>query len=292
MTAARRLLIVFLVIASVPVRASARCEGAVVLGTFHDAYRATLNEHGSNQRNAAISLLFIAGGKDNVMFAQQVARSGVEVSAERLGEVLSDARQFASDTLSNGAVGDPEFRHGQNVQWLADIFIASGCQNSLATTSRTNVEITPSVPERKEAFQAPEAPSRSHLLIIGGVLVAGLLIAIAAYKVHNSFIMRRRRVERLPRVPIALPIQVSYAFPDGERRQVDVKAVDISVGGMKLSWSQPPGAGTEISVNFSEDAKPAQIMWSNSFYAGVMFSAPLSSDELNGFLAMSQPLPA
>ena len=64
------------------------------------------------------------------------------------------------------------------------------------------------------------------------------------------------------------------------------------MGGMKLNWSQPPGAGTEISVYVSEGTKPAQIMWSNSFYAGVMFSTPLSPEELSAFVAMSQPLPA
>lgn len=292
MTTILQYLIVFLVIASVPVRAAARCEGAVVLGAFHDAYRATLNERGPGRRHAAMSLLVIAGSQDEAAFARQVARSGVDVSEERLGEVLSDARQFATSALKKDIPADQDFRHGQNVQWLEDIFLASRCHNSLATTSRSNVEGTSRMSGRGDLSPASKLPVQSQLPFLAGFLVAAILIAVVVYKFNNSFTMRRMRVQRMPRVPVVLPLRAEYAFPDGEIRQIDVEAVDISQGGMKLSWSKPPGPGTHTTVYLFDDARAAQITWSNSFYAGIMFANPLSDTELKKCLEMSQPLPA
>ncbi len=263
-----------------------------MLGAFHNAYRATLTEQGAMRTQAATALLFIAGGQDSVAFARQVSRSGVYVSPERLDEALTDATQIATDALENRKVGDPDFRHGLNVQWLADTFIASGCQNSVATTSRTNVQVAPAALARRELPSKTRLPEGSLLIVLVGVLVAGALILFGAHKLYNSFTMRRRRAERLPRVPIVLPIKVAYAFPDGEQREVDAKAVDISLGGMKLSWSKPPGPSTVITAHLLDAARPGQITWSNSFYAGIMFEKPLTDTELKECLALSQPLPA
>lgn len=285
----QRVLIVFLLLASVPMPAAARCEGAVVLGALHDAYRATLTERGAAQIQAATSLLFMAGGQDSITFARQVSRSGVDVSAERLRDILVDAQQIATDTLEGRQSGDPDFRHGPNVQWLADTFIASRCQNSVATTSRTNVEVAP---KRSERSSILEMPKKSQYILLGIAVIAGLLSLLGLRMFLNSFAMRRRRVERFPRQPILLPVKVTYAFPDGEERKLDVEAADISLGGMKLSWPQPPGPGTPVTVITSDRTMSAQITWSNSFFAGIMFDEQITEEELDGFLSKTQPQPA
>lgn len=272
MIAFRPFLVLFLILA--PVQAHARCEGAIMLGTFHDAYRATLTGEGANRRDAAVTLLFIAGGQNSTDFARRIAFSGATISADRLHEALKDAEDLATRTLQNLSVLDRDFRHGRNVQWLGDTFLLTDCQNSPLAASRT-----PSA----TSFEAgsPKKPEETEFpWIVAVVALAFALVGYSGYRLHTSFTMRLRRVERQPRTPIKLSLQASYAFPDGQIRTVDVDAVDISLGGMKLSWENAPPVGTAVTLSEPLGEKTCRITWSNSFYAGSMFDEQLSEDEL------------
>ncbi len=260
--------------------ALARCEGAVMLGAVHDAYHATLVNTGDNSLNAARTLLVLVGGKDAATFARQVSRSGVTVPVERLSEALQDAQDLAEATLRGQRIESTGFRHSLHIDWLADTFIASNCQNSRATISRDAVEPVMA----SETFTRPASASKSSrikdLVYLALGLFAALTVGLGINRFYHSLYMRRRRVERLPRTPVDMVMEVTITNENGEIVQKEVKVMDISAGGMKLAWEGAPAAGTTATFPLLSSNRLAQIAWSNNFYAGVMFDTMLNKKEL------------
>ena len=107
--------------------AFARCQGMLVLMALHDNYRATLNTTGVAQRSAASSVLVAVGGISAERFVARVAETGTEIDEDRLQTVLQDAERLAALALIAGA-DDPDFRHGRNLEWLADQVAMSRCK--------------------------------------------------------------------------------------------------------------------------------------------------------------------
>ncbi len=269
--------------------AVARCEGTVMLGGLRDAYRATLLETGETRQRAAMSLLVFAGSQSPAALSRQVARSGVSVPADHLAAILDDAKALAEATLANNRNADTGFRHSLNIDWLSATYVNSGCQNSVATTSRGGPSAA-AASQPKASNPVQEYLAKQPVGLVVSVAVAALLmVCFAVYRFFTSFYMRSKRVERMPRSPIRIPLEVTYTDPEGGMTQSQVEAVDISLGGMKLSWPEPPPPGTLASFVLLSTNRLAQVSWSNSFYAGVMFQTPLNKTELSALSKENQP---
>ena len=268
-----------------PAVAQARCTGAEVLGGLHDAYRATLLESGETLQQGAMKLLFLAGDQEPTEFSRRVSRAGVELSTDRLSKVLSDGKSLASATLNGTRTDEDRFRHGLNIQWLADVFLQSGCELSppiLGEDTEQLISMSPSIHPKPGMNVGSSKTGQLLLLLAATLVVLGAVLGI--HKLHNSFVMRRRRAERLPRTPISLQVQAAYAYPDGTVRSERVEAVDISLGGMKLNWPQPAPAGAQVTLTTPVGERGAQVTWSNSFYAGLMFETQLTDEELQSLI--------
>ncbi len=264
----------------------ARCEGAVMLGALHDAYHATLLDAEATRLNAARTLLVLVGAKDAVTFARQVSRSGVTVSAERLSEALKDAQALAEATLRGQRDESDSFRHSLHIDWLADTYIASKCQNSRATSSHDAVE-PPFAAQKSSHRPTPARKPRpiTDLIHLALGLSAALAFCLGAYRFYHSLYMRRKRVERLPRSSVDMVIEVTITDETGEMVQKEVKVVDISAGGMKVAWEGAPAAGTTATFTLLSSNRLAQIAWANNFYAGVMFETILKRQELSALIS-------
>lgn len=261
--------------------ATARCSGAVMLGGLHDAYRATLVEPGPSRRRAAMALLVLIGTQDAAALARLVAQSGKTIPVNKLELVLIDAKALAQATLNGTRTEEPDFRHGLNVDWLSNTFIASGCRASAPTASRSK-----SVFEKRsvgDASQPPRSPTRSRnatFILYGLTLLSAVLTVLGGYKLYTSFFMRRRRVERMPRFPISLPLDLTYTDAEGHMREAAVQALDISQGGLKLDWPAPPEQGTLVTLPLLATQRLGRVSWSNTYFAGIMFDVPLTQQEL------------
>lgn len=261
--------------------AAARCSGAVMLGGLHDAYRATLAEPVPNRQRAAMALLVLIGTQDAAALARLVAQSGKTIPVNKLEQVLTDAKVLAKATLNGTRSEEPDFRHGLNVDWLSNAFIASGCQASGPTTSRSASAYKKlSV---SNADEPPRSPSRSWdatLVLYGLTLLSAVLTILGGYKLYTSFFMRRHRVERMPRFPISLPLDLTYTDAEGHMREAAVQALDISQGGLKLDWPDPPEQGTLVTLPLLAMQRLGRVSWSNTYFAGIMFDTPLTQQEL------------
>lgn len=264
--------------------AHARCHGAVTLGTLHDAYRATLEERGKRQQSGALTLLFLVGGQDAAELAERVGWSGAEISQERLAEVLIAGKDLAGATLEGRPKADTEEVHNANVRYLESVFLASRCQNSASNSSHLRGDFSPppslTKPKNTFASSLQQAAPTTQLLLVMAVLIGAAGGGYGAYSVWTSAYMRRKRVERLPRKPISLKFELTFTDAEGHMKQADVEAIDVSAGGMKINWSDPPPAGTTITLALPVGHKLGQIAWSNSHYAGAMFQDRLSNKDL------------
>jgi hypothetical protein len=273
--------LIFLCLTASAGQAVASCSGAVMLGGIHDAYRATLLEPDPVRTRAAATLLVQIGNRNAAELAKLVSRSGTTVSANKLEEVLQDAKTLAKATLDGNRAEVAAFRHGLNVDWLSKTFVASGCRESLATASRAAPGFASGSVTGATKTASQTAKKRDKTLLFG-IAAFGLIIMATylGYRFHTSFLARRRRVERMPRFPISMPIELAYTDADGHMREAAVQALDISQGGLKLDWPDPPGPGTLITLPLLSMQRIGRVSWSNTYYAGIMFETPLTRQEL------------
>ena len=253
------------------------------------AYQTTLNGDPKQQRRAAKTVLVIAGQQSGDRLAAQIAHSGAGVDILRLSDILSDALDLATASLSDVPSEEPDFRHAMNVAWLAELYAASHCRNSDAHAS-----LTP----------AGDAEARAHLRApgIGGdmlaarastVAMAGLALlaagAIGGYVVVRAPPMRKRQVERQPRFPISLRLDLTFTTPEGELKEAWGEALDISQGGLKIRWDDPPPPDTLTSLTLLGITRLSRIVWSNHHFAGLMFEVGLTKAELKSLKEANAP---
>lgn len=262
-------------------KASARCEGMVMLGALHDAYLATLRGPAEDRLRAARTVLVIVGDQNSTVLERQVARSGTELDGARLSRTVRNAREIALQTLEGTRPDRDTFSHGLDVDWLGDIYAASGCQYSGATAS-----LTPVAPERSSGMSMDTVTSiststvRNPLILLAAVLMACLAL-LGAHGFFRSTFLRSRRAERMPRYPISFPLSLTYTDPEGRIREADVEATDISRGGLKLNWPDPPPPGTLVTLPILGSHRLGNVVWANAYYAGIVLEAQLSRQELD-----------
>lgn len=286
----RNVLFVLALICLAPSTGWTRCEGAVMLSTLHDAYEATLNGKPTHKRSAAQTLLVVAGDRTEDRLVTQLARAGVTVDPPRLADALADARAIATATLAGTSLEPADFRHGLNLTWLAEVVIATRCANSPAHASLTPAQSgNAGATLTGTGVHAEDTPLQvgptAKLLLIGLALAA----IPAALLLRRSVFIRKRQVERLPRFPIALPLDLTFTTPDGEIEEAQGEALDISQGGMKLRWDAPPPTGTLATIPLLGIQRLSRVIWSNPHYAGVMFENALTKPELKSLKESHSP---
>ena len=269
-------------------KAVASCEGMVMLGALHDAYLATLKGPVEDRERAAMALLVITGDRDGATLARQASRSGIELDGSRLSLAMENARNLAARTLAGTRPDELVFRHGLDIDWLGDIFAASGCRNSAPTTS-----LTPSAPDRmaqtRRDTSALETTAKTRTLtVLFTVTATAILVAIVAHRISRSAFLRSRRAERMPRFPISLPLHLTYTDPEGHIRETDVEASDISRGGLKLSWLNPPPTGTLVTLPILGSERLGHVVWANAYYAGIVLEAQLTKQEIDTLKELHQ----
>lgn len=271
--------------------ATARCADAVMLGGLHDAYNATLRGSHDVRQRAATALLVFVGGQTGKSLSRQLARDGIDAPPDRLEALLSQAQTLAQDVLNSNLVAVDTYRHGRNVDWLASLYLSSGCQNSMSTTSQNvgaaSYENARHRTQDEKTSNLLQGKTSKVVMVVIGILLFALAVGI--YRFSQSFIMRRRMVERLPRFPIALSLDLTFTDPDGNMQQASGDIVDISQGGLKLSWPDPPPAKTLVTVTLLATQRLGQVMWSNNHFAGVMFETRLTRPELKSLMDSHPP---
>lgn len=273
-------LLFVLILATSTDQALARCEGALFIGSLHDAYRATVLETGKSQMYGAQSLLVLASGQSGASLERSLATTEAEVSEGELSAILADARSEAERILGNDHSSGLAAKHVMNIESLGNLFLETGCRDVLSGTSRPAGDtVTPETATASFKIRLTQTAQRQ---LLSSALYAVAFIGFAAviYRALTSFHVRKRRVERMPRTPILLPLEISCESPVGKMSRISVDALDISAGGLKVSWSDAPEPGTSISVDLMAKERPAQIAWSNTHYAGIIFRDMLSDREL------------
>jgi len=291
MTLTFRFLLIATLISVSPTMGHARCEGAVMLTTFHNAYTIALTGGAQAQRQSARTLLVLAGGQTAEQIARHVAPSGAIIDVPRLSDVLEDARTFAKQTLSQNRTDDTDFRHGKNVEWLGEQVLSTNCKGSAASAS-----LTPDrSPDARAMFRTVSYRSTEDGGWAVGPASIGLVTLLlagigAAYLFLRSNLMRKRKVERLPRFPIAMALELTFTTPAGEMQEAQGEALDISQGGLKLRWDEPPPTGTLATMTLLGIQRLSRVIWANQHYAGVMFEETLTKAELKSLTETHAPV--
>lgn len=261
-----------------PLSASARCAGAVAFGTLHDAYLATLTGSAETQNRSARTVLVTIGGTSVERIAKGLQRAGVEVDLPRLGNALRDAETLATRTLEGQRSDqDDTFHHSQNVTWLAKLFLSTGCAYSPKTASAVPSYATPPSTAKPDVSYGSRSTTISWIWPVG---LGAIVTVLTGYKASRSMMMRRRQMERMPRFPISLPLNVTFTDTEGEMQQTDVEALDISQGGFKLKWDDAPPPGILVTLDLLGRQRMATVAWSNAYFAGIIFETALNKTEL------------
>ena len=267
--------------------AFARCQGAIVLAGFHDAYRAVIYEKGTQRKQAALTLLFTLGGQDVPRLAEQVERAGLNVSVERMQAAVENALRVA-EIVAVGGLPESRNIHAPHIEWVAELSRQSGCANS-DVTATTAPRLAPASASSKVqrasssgsiAAFVEKLPKGQFYIVVGVITLAVAALGYGTYRLWTSVYMRRKRLERLPRSPISLTFQLTFTDPDGQMQQTAVTALDVSSGGLKLSWDNPPPDGTLMTLELPVGSRLGRVAWSNQYYAGVMLDEALSTTEL------------
>lgn len=260
--------------------AQARCEGAAEAALLHDAYRAVLVGTGEARKFAGVTLYTLLSQQNAARMARALKGDGAGADPDRLAAVLDHAREIASDAMIGLALPEtPSAPHRANVAWLASLVAESGCAAAWSGTGGT--------PGRPAAETSGATTAGINPRAILGILSA-IAFGFAGTRLRRLRSLRARRVERLPRHSTALKCAVRFRR-DGRVQTANVTGLDISAGGMKLAWDDPPARGQELELILPGGPKPATIVWANAYYAGIMFDDNLADTELTGLVSIHAP---
>ncbi|SMX24439.1 PilZ domain-containing protein [Boseongicola aestuarii] len=193
---------------------------------------------------------------------------GARADISRIARLFADA-----SALLNSAHGDRGYhaaRTLENLVYVDGLLTATGCDEALAETARFR-EATD--PDTTNTAQKPADTSRtaySSLALLTLIFAAG-----GAYALRKKGAQEPRTI-RLTRSPSSISVLVTVE--NGAPDLADT--ADISIGGVRLSWTSAPPPGTALTVDFGETERPARIIWSNAYFAGARFDTRFTDEEL------------
>ena len=277
----RTIILLFLILAGLPDRARADCDAIGVLSVVHDRYQTILQSKGDTRARAAARLYPFLSDIDTRQVGQDLDSKH---DGERVVRVLNSARSLAEFVISGVTLSLVSIApHTQNVTWLGDVLDQSDCP-SAAPPKRQNpdsaktkpMESRTKLPWGKFKSLAEETPYAPGILLLLGLV----LLAVSGLVVLRTRSFRIRQLKRLPRYPVGFSVPVSYIDANGGQHAVSAKALDISLGGMKLGLPDAPKPGTSLNLALPFGAVSGSIIWSNAHYAGILFDKHLSPEGL------------
>lgn len=245
-----------------------------MLAQLHDAYRAMIKEDPPVRLRAAQTLLVITGGNAKAL-ARQVAKSGLKVDPERLDTVMQNGSSLAYQILTRAGLPADLAVPENDVSWLNSLISHSDCGNTLRyAAADTSYSSGTQAQEEKNPYGLYDLE-----MLFASTALVGVVFGMIRYK--KSHDRRRRIVQRMPRKTISAEFEIMFTNPEGDMAQSKAKALDISIGGMKLDWpNNNVSKGSALTIHLPMGPRLATIMWANTFYAGIMFEEFLSSEDI------------
>lgn len=271
-----------LALAPTPVAAqSSLCDDAALLARLHDGYAALVRARNAPAREAALVLLAVdLPAFDAERMARTLRARSIEADTDRLRDVADEAGRLARDRVEDRA-GDPGLtRHSQNLYWLGGLILATGCGDRWSAGTAPG---RGGLSARLPAIGAGDATDlRFGAAILGAMLAAAFLFAF-----FRSRTFRSGQLKRLPRKSVSFPARGLVL--DGPKRGLtqDVHVLDLSVGGAKLAWTDAPEPKTSLTLVMDAYAIPANIVWKNDFYAGLLFEVRITQSDLEKILRLN-----
>ncbi|MEM6385760.1 MAG: PilZ domain-containing protein [Pseudomonadota bacterium] len=264
-----------------------------MLNAVQGAYESALNGADFEARTkSARTLLVLIGSQSANSLGTQVARSGVVVDHARLEEAIKDAQALAMAVLTDESDPKTGFEHGQNIAWLGALYRSTQCAGSLAHTSYTPTQDSTarahlrSVGETADSSSSMKEQPPWVWLAVG----LGAIVTIAGgFWLSRAQFVRKSQVERMSRFPISLLLPITFTDPNGEIREAEGEAVDISQGGLKVRWDDPPPIGTLATLSLLGINRIGHVIWANPHFAGVMFETVLTKSELKSIKETHAP---
>ena len=269
-----RVILTFLWFIFAATSAQAFCGGSAMLAQLHDAYRAMIKEDPPVRLRAAQTLLVITGGNAKAL-ARQVAKSGLKVDPERLDTVMQNGSSLAYQILTRAGLPADLAVPENDVSWLNSLISHSDCGNTLRyAAADTSYSSGTQAQEEKNPYGLYDLE-----MLFASTALVGVVFGMIRYK--KSHDRRRRIVQRMPRKTISAEFEIMFTNPEGDMAQSKAKALDISIGGMKLDWpNNNVSKGSALTIHLPMGPRLATIMWANTFYAGIMFEEFLSSEDI------------
>ena len=250
---------------------------------MHDSYHALLTEDATHTRAiAANQLLKNVPIHSADSFKDTFAEMSLDIEMARLEKVLVDAFFLARNALSGSSdlSNTPDY-HVQNARWLTDTIKSTGCAPAQGN-GRNGPTPLPSLASDEPNQASTDIENNRQRTARASVLIAvliALIISATCYAIYQSRHFRIKRIQRLPRHAVAFKASGDFNGKSGP-----IIVLDISVGGAKIECDHPPVAKEPVTLHLPCGTVPASVVWATAFYAGVMFDAQLTDDQLQSVL--------
>ena len=266
------------------------CAQVARLANLYEAYRATDSNTGPTRRAAAAQLYHQIPLIVPESAASRIEVEGVRVEAGRLRSLLRDAKTLSQEVLATGEPSDfRASRRATDIAWLARIVDLSGCfETAAAGGLDTGIRQTAS-PDANAGDTQPFDPLPLNVVLaILAMLLLGALIEV----LRRNTVLRAGRLQRLPRHIVAFRVLAEVIGEDGAFRREEVKCSDLSLGGAKVHWTDPPTRGTRLIIDLPTGPRYATVVWNTPHFAGIMFRDRLSPAELTDLIKSVSTGPA
>lgn len=263
--------------------AFADCGSLQPLVLIHDSYRAMVSGQRSIQTGAAIQITRDVPVYSADYFGRSFQSLKLDIDLVRLDTLMLDGYLLAGQLLG-GARVDPvsQAKHKQNVDWLTGEIARTGCFREKSTAKGAP---TAGLTLPKALTRAPYAALKSKVAkakIDWRMVLGALVVAVGGFVIYLIYVSRPARIARVGRMPretVALSVKVTHS-----KSQDRIILLDLSLGGAKVEWEGPPKQGEAISIDLPMGPRSGSIVWSNLFFAGVMFDDHLSLDEFDALI--------
>lgn len=266
---------------------AAPCDAATVLARLYDSIVALEKETGDQRQNAATLLMAIIIPDANAPeIARELAEVGVNIDPGRLRALLK-----ATATRAREIAGDPGAEPydatspaATGLDWFGDVILATNCVtewDGLDPLQEPDKWIDIELSE--DPMQTVSRYSREL-----GLLASILCGASAVMALRRTRVFRMRELRFQPRSPVALTASVrSRSNRNKTAEATRVRIMDLSIGGAKVAWKDPPPTGTQLDLEVSDRVLSCSVVWRNDYYAGLLFDSTLTKSALDGFLDLN-----
>lgn len=268
--------------------ASANCDAANTLAQIYNIYTALVIEDDDPQKRAAARLYPTLSNLDPERFAATIDFAFNDI---RWASIHRQASTLAREVSAGIPQSDQRLgTHTDNLNWLNRTILNSGCDLSDITTNgeRAFGASGGFLTQAVGKSNAPAPVKKETITKVVSILsiiafLCGLAGFIFAILVRRHF--KIRRMQRLPRQNVAFDFKIEQTGANPVETAQSVTAVDVSLGGMKIRIENTLLDGAKLVLKLAVGDRGASVVWSNNFYAGLLFDDQLTQDELDELLA-------